>query len=83
MAEYGFLGTPDDLVEDLRNGIQLHREGVSYGIWHALTADERDTAISGGAVRDTPQREREALLVREFQMLHRAEPGRRLSFHIW
>ena len=74
LAEYGFLGTPDDLIEDLRNGMQLHREGVSYAIWHALTPAERDAAASGEAIRySTPQREREAQLVRTFQMLHRAD----------
>jgi hypothetical protein len=74
LAEYSFLGTPDDLIEDLRNGIQLHREGVSYGIWHALTPEERDAAPGGEAIRyATPQREREAQLVRTFQMLHRAD----------
>jgi GNAT superfamily N-acetyltransferase len=74
LAEYGFLGTPDDLMEELRNGMQLHREGVSFPIWHALTPEERAIAVSGEAIRDTtPQRQREALLVREFQMLHRAD----------
>jgi GNAT superfamily N-acetyltransferase len=74
LAEYDFPGTPDDLIEELRNGIQLHREGVTYGIWHAFTPEERDTAISVDAITDTtPQREREARLVREFQMLHRAD----------
>jgi GNAT superfamily N-acetyltransferase len=74
LAEYGYLGTPDDFIEELRNGMQLHREGVSYGIWHALTLEERATAVSGEAIRDTtPQREREALLVQQFQMLHRAD----------
>jgi Transposase len=53
LAEYGFLGTPDDLMEELRNGMQLHREGVSYAIWHALTPEERAIAVSGQAIRDT------------------------------
>jgi GNAT superfamily N-acetyltransferase len=73
LADYGFVGTPDDLIEELRNGMQLHRESVSYGIWHALTPEERGTAIRGEAIPyTTPQHEREARLVREFQMLHRA-----------
>lgn len=75
LGEYGFLGTPNDLIEDLRNGIQLHgAEGVSFEIWHALTPEERDAAAGGEAIRyTTPQREREAQLVRTFQMLHRAD----------
>jgi hypothetical protein len=74
LAEYDFPGTPDDVIEELRNGIRLHREGVTYGIWHALTPEERHTAITRDAIPDaTPQWEREAALVREFQMLHRVD----------
>ena len=74
LAEYGFRVTPDELIEELSNGIQLHHERVSYGIWHALTPEERATAAGGEAIWDTTsRREREALLVQEFQMMHRAD----------
>jgi GNAT superfamily N-acetyltransferase len=75
LAEYGFLGTSADLIDDLRNGIQLHgAQGMSFEIWHALTPEERDGAAGGEAIRySTPQREQEAQLVRTFQMLHRAD----------
>jgi hypothetical protein len=72
---YGFFGTPDELIEDLRNGIELYgAEGASFGIWHALTPEERDAPAGGEAIRYmTPRREQEAQLVRTLQMLHRAD----------
>ena len=75
LAEYGFLGTLADLIEDLRNGMELHpAEGVSPELWDALTPEELVVAAGGEAIRyTTPQREREAQLVRTFQMSHRAD----------
>lgn len=74
LAEYDFRGTRDDCTELLLNGVQLHRESVTYGIWHALSLEERALAITGEASPyDIWEREREALLVRQFQMLHRAD----------
>jgi ribosomal protein S18 acetylase RimI-like enzyme len=74
LAEYDFRGTKNDCIELMRNGVLLHHETVTYGIWEALNLEERELAISSeGNPYDTREREREALLVRQFQMLHRAD----------
>lgn len=73
LAEYDYRGTSAEIVDWLRNGIEVDRAGSSYEIWHALTVEERHAAAGGAAPPDTPEREHDAHLVRALQMLHRAD----------